>query len=224
MSTELGADVQAALTWLRDHATPATRIGMARYGIPSDNALGVTVADLKVLAKRLGRNHELAAALWDTGVYEARMLCSFLDEPPRVTPEQMDAWCADFDSWAICDSVCFNLFDRTQHAWSKVAEWSERSVEFERRAAFALLWGLTTHDKGAPDDRFLDGLRAIERAAGDDRNFVKKAVNMALRATGKRNPILRAAAIETAQRLSESPDTAARWIGKDALRDFARMR
>jgi 3-methyladenine DNA glycosylase AlkD len=149
MDHQLEDEVRSALTRLERHSTKRTRDGMARYGLPSDNAFGVTMADMKVLAKRLGRNHELAAALWDTGWYEARMLTSFVDEPARVTAAQMDRWCRDFDNWGICDTVCFHLFDRTPHAWRKVAQWHDRREEFVKRAAFALLWGLTVHDKRA---------------------------------------------------------------------------
>ncbi len=212
--------VQWALAWLERHGTKRTRDGMACYGIPSDHAFGVTMADMKALAKRLGRNHELAAALWDTGWYEARMLTSFVDEPARVTPTQMDSWCHDFDNWGICDTVCFHLFDRTPHAWQKVAQWHDRREEFVKRAAFALLWGLTVHDKRAGDERFAEGLLLVERAATDERHFVKKAVNMALRAIGKRNPALNAAAVKVARRLADSPPAAARWVGKDALREL----
>jgi 3-methyladenine DNA glycosylase AlkD len=213
-------EVRSTLTWLERHSTKRTRDGMARYGLPSDNAFGVTMADLKVLAKRLGRNHELAAALWDTGWYEARMLTSFVDEPASVTPAQMDRWCRDFDNWGICDTVCFHLFDRTPHAWQKVAQWHDRPEEFVKRAAFALLWGLTVHDKHANDEPFAQGLRFIERAATDERHFVKKAVNMALRAIGKRNSALNAAAVTVARRLGDSPQAAPRWVGKDALREL----
>lgn len=216
----LGDEVQSALSWLKGHSSKTTRDGMARYGIPSDNAFGVTMANMKVLAKRLGRNHELAGALWATGWYEARMLTSFVDEPGRVTPAQMDRWCRDFDNWGICDTVCFHLFDRTPHAWQKVAQWSDRRQEFVKRAAFALLWGLTVHDKHADDAPFIGGLGFIERAATDERHFVKKAVNMALRAIGKRNPALNAAAVAVARRLADSPGDAARWVGKDALREL----
>ena len=213
-------EVQSALTWLKRHSSKKTREGMARYAIPSDNALGVTMANMKVLAKRLGRNHELAAALWDTGVYEARMLASLIDEPELVTSAQMDRWCRDFDNWGICDTACFALFDRTPHAWEKVALWSGKRDEFVKRAAFALLWGLTVHDKLADNAHFVQGLRFIERAANDQRHFVKKAVNMALRAIGKRNPALNAAAVVVAGRLAASPEAGARWVGKDALREL----
>ncbi len=213
-------ELQSALTWLKRHGTKRTRDGMARYAIPSDHAFGVSMADMKMLAKRLGRNHHLAAALWDTGWYEARTLATLIDEPAKVTPAQMDRWCGDFDNWAICDTACFALFDRTPHAWAKVAEWSRKRGEFVKRAAFALLWGLTVHDKQAGNERFVQGLRHIEGAATDDRNFVKKAVNMALRATGKRNHALNAAAVATARRLADSAKPAARWVGKDALREL----
>ena len=216
----LDEEVALAITWLKRHSTKHTLDGMARYAIPSDNAFGVSVSDIRVLAKRLGRNHELAAGLWDTGVYEARMLTSFVDEPARVTSAQMDRWCADFDNWGICDTLCFHLFDRTAHAWDKVSKWSTLRDEFGKRAAFALLWALSVHDKRAGDEQFAKGLVLIERAASDERNFVKKAVNMALRAIGKRNPALNAAAVTVARRLADSPQAAPRWVGKDALREL----
>lgn len=212
--------VRSCLRWLERHATRKTRDAMARYGLPSDRALGVSMRDIQVLAKEVGRDHALAAGLWKTGVYEARMLTSFVDEPARVTAAQMDRWCRDFDNWGICDTLCFNLFDRTPHAWSRVAAWSGKPAEFVRRAAYALLWSLSVHDKTAGDDRFLDGLARIEKAAVDERHFVSKAVNMALRAVGKRNAALHAAAVESARRLAGSPNASARWVGKDALREL----
>ena len=176
----LADDVEAVVASLKRLATKRTRDGMARYGIPSDNAFGVSVGALQKLARQLGRNHELAAALWETGWYEARMLACYVDEPTSVTPTQMDRWCRDFDNWAICDTACFALFDRTPHAWRKVKQWSRRRDEFVKRAAFALLWGLTVHDKNADDEPFIRGLFLVEHAATDERHFVKKAVNMAL--------------------------------------------
>ena len=214
------ADVQSALAWLKRHSTRATLEGMARYAIPSDKALGVAMKDIKTLGRKLGRNHELAAALWETGVYEARMAASFVDDPAQVTPAQMDRWCKDFDNWAFCDALSFNLFDRTPHAWTKVRQWSRRRNEFEKRTAFALLWSLTVHDKRAGDEPFLHGLAIIEREADDERHFVKKAVNMALRAIGKRNPALHAAAVAVAGRLAASSDPTSRWTGRDALREL----
>jgi 3-methyladenine DNA glycosylase AlkD len=196
------------------------REGMARYAIRAEKVFGVSVATLQKLAKRLGRTHQLAEALWETGWYEARMLAAFVDEPEQVTPAQMDRWCRDFDNWAICDTVCFHLFDRTPYAWRKVAQWSRRRDEFVRRAAFALLASLSAHDKRSGDEPFLEGLVLVERAAEDGRNFVKKAVSWALRSIGKRNPRLHAAAVASARRLSESPSPAPRWVGKDALREL----
>ena len=216
----LDAQVQAALTWMKRHSTKRTRDGMARYGLPSEHALGVSIADVKRLGARLGRNHELAVALWKTGVYEARLVTSFVDDPARVTSAQMDRWCRDFDNWGICDTVCFQLFDRTPHAWSKVAKWADRREEFVKRAAFALLASLALHDKTAGDAPFLDSLRLIEQAAGDERNFVKKGVSWALRAVGRRNPALNAAALKVARRLAASSEAAPRWVGKDAVREL----
>jgi len=203
-------------------STEHDRENLARFGITAPKAFGVSMANIQALAKRLGKSHDLAAALWDTGWYEVRLLTSFVDEPARVTPEQMDCWCRDFDNWGICDTLCFHLFDRTPHAWSKVAPWSEERDEFVKRAAFALLASLAGHDKRATDEPFLDSLPLIERAATDERNFVKKGVSWALRMIGRRNAALNAAALEVARRLAASPDAAARWIGKDALKDFAR--
>ena len=214
--------MRSALTWLRSHSTKATRDGMARYAIPADNALGVAMKDIKALGTKLGRDQELAVALWETGVYEARMLCSFVSDPAKLTSAQMDRWCKDFDNWAICDTMCFNLFDRTPHAWAKVTHWSKKRGEFEKRTAFALLWSLAMHDRSSDDKPFVHGLALIERAADDERNFVKKAVNMALRAVGRRNRALSAAAVATALRLAGSDDETARWIGKDALREIAK--
>ena len=213
-------DAAAVVATLQRLGTQKTRDGMARYAIPSEKAFGIPVGTLKTLARKLGRNHNLALELWETGWYEARMLASFLDDPVAVTSAQMDRWCRDLDNWAICDTVCFSLFDRTPHAWTKVELWSTRRAEFSRRAAFALLWGLTVHDKQADDGPFLRGLDLIERAAEDERHFVQKGVNMALRAVGKRNPELHAAAVETARRLSDSPHDGARWIGTDAFREL----
>jgi 3-methyladenine DNA glycosylase AlkD len=209
------------MAWLEKSGTRKTRDGMARYAIPSDTAFGVTVGELKRKAKELGTSHELAAALWETNRYEARMLASFIDDPARVTPAQMDRWCRDFDNWAICDTVCFHLFDRTPHAWGKVEQWAVNRDEFVKRAAFALLWGLTGHDKTATDAQFTKGLNLIETAASDDRNFVKKAASMALRAIGRRRG-LRASAIAVSSRLAASEHPGARWVGKDALRELSK--
>jgi 3-methyladenine DNA glycosylase AlkD len=221
-SRDVARDLQTALDSLKRNASKSTLAGMARFAIPSDNALGVTVADIRKLAKQLGRNHELALALSKTGIYEARMLAAFVADPARVTPRQMDRWCRKFDNWAICDTFCFHLFDRTPHVFTKVHEWSDRRAEFEKRAAFALLASVAGHDKTSGDEPFLATLPLIERAANDERNFVKKGVSWALRRIGRRSRALNVAAVALAQRLAASSNAAARWIGKDALRDIMR--
>ena len=213
--------LDSVLAWLKRSGSQATRDGMARYAIPSDKAFGISVGALRQHAKRIGPDHGLAAALWKSGWYEARMLASFVDDPAEVTPQQMDTWCGDFDNWAICDTACFALFDRTPHAWPKVEKWAKSRDEFVKRAAFALLASLTVHDKRAGDAPFVKGLVLVERAATDERNFVKKAVNWALRSVGKRNAALNVAAVDVAKRLGESTNPAARWVGKDALRELA---
>ena len=218
--TALDGKARGALAWLEKHGSKKGRDAMARYAIASEGAFGVSMKDMQALAKTLGRDQALAEALWATGQYEARMTACYVGEPNKITGARMDAWCRDFDNWAIADTACFALFDRTPHAWKKVAQWARSRDEFVKRAAFALLWGLTVHDKAAPDARFLEGLELIERGAADERHWVKKAVNMALRATGKRNRGLNAAALKVAKRLAASQDPAPRWIGKDALREL----
>ena len=213
---------KAAVASLKRLGSKKVRDGMARYAIPSENAFGVPMNKIQKLAKSLGKDHELAEALWSAGWYEARLLAAYVDEPARVTPAQMDRWCKDFDNWAVPDTVCFVLFDRTPHAFAKIAKWSRRKDEFGKRAAFALLASVALHDKAAKDSAFLKRLPLIERASADERNFVKKGVSWALRSVGKRNPKLRAAAIALAKRLAASREPAARWIGKDALRDLGR--
>lgn len=215
-------DVDAVVTSLKRLGTKKTREGMARYAIPYDNAFGVSVGNIRKLGKELGRNHELALALWKTGWYEARMLAAFVDDPTLVTPAQMDAWCKDFDNWAICDTLCFHIWDRTPHAFRKIGVWSKRREEFVKRAAFALLASVALHDKQAEDEAFMRTLPLIERAANDQRNFVKKGVSWALRAVGKRNAKLKDAALQLARRMANSNEPAARWIGKDTLRDLGR--
>jgi 3-methyladenine DNA glycosylase AlkD len=195
---------------------------MARYAIPSDKAFGVSVGAMRQLAKGLGHNHDVALALWGSGWYEARMIAAFLGEPDRLTPAVMDRWCRDFDSWAICDTVCFVLFDRTPHAFRKVVQWAGRRDEFEKRGAFALLACLALHDRESDDASFARCLPLVERAASDERDFVKKGVSWALRSIGHRSRKLHAAAVKVAQRLGASAEPAARWVGKDALRDITR--
>lgn len=208
------------LKWLEKRGTARNRNGMARFGIASPKIFGVSMATMEPLARRLGRNHELALALWSTQWHEARILATIVDEPALVTLRQMNAWARDFDNWAICDSACYQLFDRTPYAVAKVNQWSSRRTEFVKRGAFALMAGLAVHDKRRPDDDFLRFLPIIARGADDDRNFVKKAVNWALRQIGKRNVALNAAATEAAARLLTHPSPAARWIGRDAHREL----
>ena len=218
------AQVQAALDWLRAEASDKIREEMApRYGLVVDRAFGVPMNRMQALARSLGRDHALAAALWDTGWYEARMVACMIADPARVTPQEMEQWRIDFDNWGIVDTVCFKLFDQVPHAFAKIDAWAGLNDEFGRRAAFALLACLALHRKDAPEAFFMEGLAMIERGATDDRNFVKKGVNWALRAIGGRtSPALRAAARETAARLAASANATARWNGKDALRAFAK--
>ena len=198
--------------------------GMARYGIVAKKAYGVSVGEMRAMAKKIGRDHDLAARLFASGVQEGRMLAVLIDDPELVTSRQMDAWARGFENWADCDTACFHLFDKTPHAWKKITQWSTRKDEFVKRAAFALLASVALHDKKAPDQPFVSSLRLIERAADDDRNFVKKGVSWALRGVGHRNPKLRSAALRTAERLAKSDVASARWIGKDAQRDLLRRR
>ena len=204
---------------LQAKANPHNAAGMARFGINPANTLGVSVKDLRALAKGK-RDHTTALDLWASGIHEARILAAMIDDPAAVTPEQMNAWAADFDSWDVCDQVCMNLFDRTPYAYPKVAEWSARQEEFVKRAAFTLMACLAVHDKQAENNRFLDFLPVIEREAADPRNYVKKAVNWALRQIGKRSTVLRRAAIQSAERLLASDSPAARWVARDALSEL----
>jgi 3-methyladenine DNA glycosylase AlkD len=220
-STSVSERVTDALAWLERHGSKKNRDGMARYGIVAPKAFGVSVASIRQLGKSLGRDHALALALWKTGWYEARMLTAFVDDPARVTPAQMDRWARDFDNWAICDTLCFHLYDKTPHAWSKIDSWSTREEEFVKRAAFALLASVALHDKSAPDEPFRRSLALIERAAGDDRNFVKKGVSWALRLIGRRSKALNVASLAAAKRLVGSSEPAARWVGRDALRELS---
>lgn len=186
-----------------------------------DRAYGVSVTELRRIAKRLGRDHDLAAALWSTGVHEARILAALVDEPRKVAPAQMDAWAAEFNSWDLCDQVCGNLFDRTPYAQAKIAQWAKDDREFVRRAAFALAASYAVHAKTIPDEAFFPILALIEQHATDARNFVKKAANWALRQIGKRSPKLHQRALALAETLARSDDRTARWIGKDAVRELS---
>lgn len=214
--------VAAVLTELAALSTPKDLANLTRFGIRAKGALGVAMNRIHAVAKRLGKDHDLAAALWKTDCYEARLLTSFIDDPGLVTPAQMESWCRDFDNWGICDTLCFHLFDRTRHARAKVKPWCAKKGEYQRRAGFALLACLAGHDSDAPDAFFSDGLALIEKFADDERNFVKKASNWALRRIGLRNAVLCREATEVAKRLAASASPSARWNGKDALRQFAK--
>jgi len=214
------ATVEEALEMLRARAEPGSVEGMARYGMTLDGRLGVRVPEMRKIAKKLGRDHRLALGLWETEVPEARILASMVDDPRRLTDQQMDDWAAGFDSWDVCDQVCMNLFDKSPLAWRKVAEWSEREEEFVKRAAFALIACLAWHDKTATDERFIELLPIIRREATDERNYVKKAASWALRHIGKRNRALNAAAIAEAREIGRIDSRAARWIASDAIREL----
>ena len=217
-------DTASVLRALEAHADTAFRDTMGpRFGIvTADRVLGVPMAKIHAVAKPLGRDSDLAEALWQSGVYEARMAACMVDDPATVTPERMDRWRADLDNWAVTDTACFKLWDRTPHAFAMIDRWAMLDQEFGRRAAFALLASCALHRKGTDAD-YLTRLPLIHAAAADERNFVKKGVSWALRAIGgKKSPALRAAARDLAATLAASPDKTRRWIGKDALREFAR--
>jgi 3-methyladenine DNA glycosylase AlkD len=213
--------VATALAWLRKHSKKSVRDGMARYAIPNDKALGVLMGDIQKLAKQLGRDHGLALELWKTGVYEARMLCAYIDEVDKVTPARMDAQARAFDNWAICDTLCFALWVRSPHAFSKIHKWSGHRAEYVKRASFALLASMALKHKQSTDADYLRCLPLIEKAASDERNFVKKGVSWALRGVGRRSAKLNKASIALAKKLAASDDAAPRWIGKDALRELS---
>lgn len=217
----LKAEVQSVLATLKRLGNPRFRAEMeTRYGIVTKDAFGVRMNEMQRVAKQLGCNQALALALWATGNYEARTVAAFVAEPERVTPALMDRWCRDFDNWAICDTVCFKLFDQLPHAFGRVEAWAKRKDEFQKRAAFALLASLALHNEDAEDQVFQDLLPLIEAAATDERNFVKKGVSWALRVIGGRSASLKSAATTLARKLAASEDSAARWIGKDALRSL----
>jgi 3-methyladenine DNA glycosylase AlkD len=224
MSDENRKNADALVADLKRRANPANVAGMARFGINPKNTLGVSVADLRRLAKPYRRQHGVARLLWATGIHEARVLATIIADPARTTATELDRWALDLDSWDTCDQFCMNLVGRTPHAWAKVAKWSRDRREFVRRAGFSLIAVLATHDKTAPDENFIALLPLIRADATDERNFVKKAVNWALRGIGKRNPRLRRAALAEAKRLAESDSPAARWIGKDAVRELENYR
>ena len=206
---------------MKSMANPGNIAGMARYGIrPRSKVLGISVPSLRAMAKEISKDHRLALRLWRSGVHEARLLACFIDEPKEVTEEQMEEWVRGFDSWDVCDLCCSNLLDRTELAYRKAFEWSAMDEEFVRRAGYVMMAALSVHDKAADDDQFLAFLPVIIDGSGDERNFVKKAVNWALRQIGKRNRRLNKAAIEAGEKIAKRKFSSARWIASDALREL----
>jgi len=214
------ASVEEVLKRLKAKARPDQLEGMARYGMVAERRLGVSVPDMRKIAKELGRDHKLALELWKKGTPEARILAAMIDEPENLTEKQMEDWVKDINSWDVCDQVCANLFEKTPLAWEKILDWSEREEEFVKRTAFALIACLAWHDKEAEDEKFIKLFPVIRRGATDERNFVKKAVNWALRNIGKRNPNLNKVAIKAAKEIQRIDSKAARWIASDAIREL----
>jgi 3-methyladenine DNA glycosylase AlkD len=212
--------VAAVLTWLARRGRARDRDGMARFGITSPRVFGVSMATMRPLVRRLGRDQALAEALWQTGWLEARLVAGFVAEPARLSAAAMDRWARDFDNWAVTDSTCLHLFCHAAPAWGRVAAWSRRRGEYQRRAAFALLAALAVHDRAAPDARFLAAVPLLVTAARDERPYVRKAVSWALRQIGKRNAALHGAAIRGARDILALGTPAARWIARDAVREL----
>jgi 3-methyladenine DNA glycosylase AlkD len=209
------------LTQLKSLGNPAAAEGMARYGINTDSAYGVSIPNLRKIARKTAKNLPLAEALWASGIHEARILAGMIYPPEKITDKQMEGWVTDFDSWDLCDQCCNNLFRKAVDAHAKAVGWSERDEEFVKRAGFVLMACLAVHDKRAADSEFLKFLPIIKREAVDKRNFVKKAVNWALRQIGKRNPTLNQAAIAAAREIEKMDSPAAKWVAADAIRELA---
>jgi len=214
-------DKDEVLAWLGKLGTRRNVEGMARYGIVAAHAYGVQMGTLLKLSKRIGKDHTLALALWDSGWYEARLLAALVDDPAHVTRRQMEAWAASFENWADCDTACFKLFDRSPFAWDKAPRWAASPRELVKRGGFVLMACLAAHDKAAPDERFLPFLPLIEVGARDERNIVKKGVSWALRMIGRRSLKLHAAALEVSTSLAKSEEAAPRWVGRDAQRELS---
>jgi 3-methyladenine DNA glycosylase AlkD len=211
---------EAILAQLQAQANPENVAGMARFGIRPAHPLGISVRALREIARPLGRDHALAAHLWASGIHEARILASIVDDPRQASEDQLERWALDFDSWDICDQCCGNLFVRTPFAYEKAVAWSARDELYVKRAGFVLIAGLVVHDKRAPDERLSPFFALIRREADDERNEVKKAVNWALRQLGKRSAALHAQALALAEELRQRPSRAARWVAGDALREL----
>jgi 3-methyladenine DNA glycosylase AlkD len=205
---------------LKSLANEKNREGMARFGIDTRAALGISIYTLRDLAKKIPKNHELALKLWESGIHEARLIACFIDEPEKVTEAQFDSWPADFNSWDICDQVCSNLFDKTPFAYRKIFDFSQRKEEFVKRTAFTLMACLSVHDKDLKDNDFEEFFPLIKKASVDERNYVKKAVNWALRQMGKRNKNLNKKALEVAKEISKIDSKSAKWIASSALREL----
>lgn len=216
----MSANVQIVLDELRGMANPDNVAGMARFGINPAGTLGISVNDLRKLAKRLGTDHALAEELYASGIHEAKILACFVADAKQVSAAQMERWALAFDSWDVTDQACTSLFDRSELAWVKAVEWSEREAEFVKRGGFALMAGLAWHHKTAPDERFEPFFGIILRESADERNYVKKAVNWALRNIGKRSRGLNQRAIETAEAMRQTGTKAGRWNASDALREL----
>ncbi len=214
------ASVEEVLKKLRAKAKPTRIDGMTRYGMVTEQRLGVSVPEMRKIAKEQGKKHKLALELWKTGIPEARIVAAMIGEPEKLTEEEMEDWVKDINSWDICDQVCMNLFEKTPLAWKKIIDWSEREEEFVKRAAFALLACLAWHNKKEEDQRFIAYLPVIKRGSTDERNMVKKAVNWALRNIGKRNPNLNRIVILAAKEIREIDSKAARWIASNAIKEL----
>jgi 3-methyladenine DNA glycosylase AlkD len=212
--------VEEILQKLRAKARPDQLEGMARYAIVGEGRLGVSVPEMRKLAKAIGKDHKLALELWKTGIPDARIVAGMVGEPDKLTEKQMEGVVKDFNYWDVCDQVCMNLFDRSPLAVKKIHDWANREEEFVKRAAFALIASLAIHDKKAEDEKFINLFQVIKDGATDERNFVKKAVNWALRNIGKRNPNLYRAAIKLAKEIQRMDSKAARWIAADAIREL----
>lgn len=213
-------DYNEIIKQLHSMANPENVKGMTHYGINPHNNLGISIYHLRSLGKQIGTNHTLALQLWDSQIHDARLLACFIDDPAQVTSGQMDSWAEDFDSWDICDQACTSLFDRTPFAYDKVFQWAAKEKEFIKRAAFSLIAGLAVHDKNATDQDFEDLLSLCITHATDERNYVKKAVNWALRNIGKRNSSLNKKVLKTAEKIKKIDSKSARWIASDTLREL----
>jgi 3-methyladenine DNA glycosylase AlkD len=214
------SSVEKIIEMLKTKAKPDQLDGMARFGIVTEQRLGLSVPEMRKIAKEIGKDHQVALGLWETGILEARIVAGMIAEPDQLTEEQMEAWVVGINSWDVCDQVCMNLFEKSAFAQKKIFEWSQRPEEFVKRAAFALIACLAWHDKEASDEAFIQFLPLIQREATDDRNFVKKAVNWSLRNIGKRNLNLNKAAIAAAKEIQKIDDKTARWIASNAIKEL----